>query len=196
MGVGQRLDIRSGSLGTMWRRAKGLPRSVYGVAVAHAGIAVVAAGIASVSAWQSEAVTQLTPGQTANVGGYEVRLLTVVKANGPNYQTTIGTFEIFAGGARLDEMIAERRFYPSPGSDTTEAGIRVRALDILYVTLGEQAATGAWTVRVYHHPLVAWIWGGCLIMVLGGVLSLSDRRLRVGAPRRAAPAAAIPFPAE
>ncbi len=196
MGVGQRLDIRSGSLGTMWRRAKGLPRSLYGVAVAHAGIAVVAAGIASVSAWQSEAVTLLTPGQTANVGGYEVRLLTVVKANGPNYQTTIGTFEVFAGGARLDEMIAERRFYPSPGSDTTEAGIRVRALDILYVTLGEQGATGAWTVRLYHHPLVAWIWGGCLIMVLGGVLSLSDRRLRVGAPRRVAPAAAIPLPAE
>jgi cytochrome c-type biogenesis protein CcmF len=82
-------------------------------------------------------------------------------------------------------MMAERRWYPSPGNETTEAAIRVRPLDVLYVTLGEQAPSGAWTVRMYDHPLVGWIWAGCVIMVLGGVLSLSDRRLRVGAPRRA-----------
>jgi cytochrome c-type biogenesis protein CcmF len=194
--ITQRLDLRSGSLGTIWQRAAGLPRSVYGLAIAHAGIAVVATGIAGVSAWQSETVTQLNPGQTGNVGGYEVRLLSVANANGPNYETTIGKFEVSLGGARIDELVAERRFYPFPGSDTTEAAIRVRPLDILYVTLGEQAATGAWTVRMYHHPLVAWIWSGCLIMVLGGLLSLSDRRLRVGAPRRSASTTAIPVPAE
>jgi len=194
--VGQRLDIASGSLATIWQRAKGLPRSVYGLAVAHAGIAIVAAGIAGVSSWQSETVTQLNAGQTAMVGGYEVRLNAVAKANGPNYETIIGKFEISVGGSVIDEMIAERRFYPFPGSDTTEAAIRVRPLDILYVTLGEQAPTGAWTVRMYHHPLVAWIWTGCVIMVLGGVLSLSDRRLRVGAPRRAAAPVAMPVPAE
>ncbi|MEQ1867556.1 MAG: cytochrome c-type biogenesis CcmF C-terminal domain-containing protein, partial [Micropepsaceae bacterium] len=132
----------------------------------------------------------------AMVGGYEIRLLSVANANGPNYETTIGKFEVFLGGARIDELVAERRFYPFPGSDTTEAAIRVRPFDILYVTLGEQAATGAWTVRMYHHPLVTWIWSGCLIMVLGGLLSLSDRRLRVGAPRRSASTTAIPVPAE
>jgi cytochrome c-type biogenesis protein CcmF len=196
IGVAQRLDLRSGSLNTIWHRAAGLPRSIYGLAVAHAGIAVVAAGIAGVSAWQSESVALLTPGQSATLGGYEVRLLSVAKANGPNYETTIGKFDISVGGAHIDEMVAERRFYPSPGSDTTEAAIRVRPLDILYVTLGEQAATGAWTVRMYHHPLVSWIWSGCVIMVLGGLLSLSDRRLRVGAPRRGSPTTAMPAAAE
>jgi cytochrome c-type biogenesis protein CcmF len=196
IGVGQRLDLRSGSLNIIWQRAAGLPRSFYGLAVAHAGIAVVAAGIAGVSAWQSESVSQLKPGQTAALGGYEVRLLSVANANGPNYETTIGRFAVSVDGAHLDEMVAERRFYPFPGSDTTEAAIRVRPLDILYVTLGEQTAAGAWTVRMYHHPLVAWIWSGCLIMVLGGLLSLSDRRLRVGAPRRASAATTMPQAAE
>ncbi|MEQ1865864.1 MAG: cytochrome c-type biogenesis CcmF C-terminal domain-containing protein, partial [Micropepsaceae bacterium] len=113
-----------------------------------------------------------------------------------NYEAIVGTFDVSSGGRPIDEMIAERRYYPFPGSDTTEAGIRVRPLDILYVTLGEQAPTGAWTVRFYHHPLVSWIWIGCLVMVAGGALSLSDRRLRVGAPRRRADAGAIPAPAE
>ena len=196
MSVGQRLDIKSRSLATMWQRARGLPRSVYGSAVAHAGIAIVAAGIAGLSAWQSETVTQLQVGRTASVGGYEVLLNSVAKENGPNYETIIGRFGVSAGGKTIDDMIAERRYYPFPGSETTEAGIRVRPLDVLYITLGEQAPSGAWTVRMYYHPLVAWIWAGCLVMVLGGVLSLSDRRLRVGAPRRAAAPAASPLPAE
>ncbi|MCE9522235.1 MAG: heme lyase NrfEFG subunit NrfE, partial [Alphaproteobacteria bacterium] len=126
----------------------------------------------------------------ANVGGYEVRLMAVADAQGPNYTTKIGTFEVRQGGALLDTMIAERRQYPNPGSETTEAGLRVRPADVLYVTLGQPQPGGAWTVRLYHHPLVVWIWLGAVIMALGGGLSLSDRRLRVGAPRRAAAAAA------
>jgi cytochrome c-type biogenesis protein CcmF len=187
--LAQRLNTGSGSLAVMAQRAAGLPRAFYGMTVAHAGIAVVAIGIAGISGWQSETVMQLTPGQAAGVGGYEVRLISVAKVNGANYEAVAGTFEIFTGGKLIDTMTAEQRYYPFPGSDTTEAAIRVRLLDILYVTLGDQAADGAWTVRLYHHPLVVWIWGGCLFMVLGGVLSLSDRRLRVGAPRRPASAA-------
>jgi len=97
---------------------------------------------------------------------------------------------VSVSGAQIDEMIAEKRTYPNPGSETTEAALRVRPLDVLYVTLGQGHADGTWTVRMYHHPLVVWIWGGAVIMVLGGLLSLSDRRLRIGAPRRAAPVAA------
>ena len=145
---------------------------------------------------KTKTVTQLQVGRTASVGGYEVLLNSVAKENGPNYETIIGRFGVSAGGKTIDDMIAERRYYPFPGSETTEAGIRVRPLDVLYITLGEQAPSGAWTVRMYYHPLVAWIWAGCLVMVLGGVLSLSDRRLRVGAPRRAAAPAASPLPAE
>jgi cytochrome c-type biogenesis protein CcmF len=184
--LAQRLEFGKASLAAALQRASGLPRAFYGMLLAHAGIAVVAIGIAGVSGWQTETVTQLTPGQAAGVGAYQVRLISVGKADGANYEAIAGTFEVSLGGTPIGKMIAERRYYPFPGSDTTEAAIRVRPLDILYVTLGEQAPNGAWTVRFYHHPLVVWIWGGCVVMVLGGVLSLSDRRLRVGAPRRAA----------
>ncbi|MCE9522130.1 MAG: heme lyase CcmF/NrfE family subunit [Alphaproteobacteria bacterium] len=187
------LALRTGlgqvALATVWTRARGLPRATYGMAVAHMGIAVTALGIIGVSAWTEESVNMLKPGEAANVGGYEVRLMAVADAQGPNYTTKIGTFEVRQGGALLDTMIAERRQYPNPGSETTEAGLRVRPADVLYVTLGQPQPGGAWTVRLYHHPLVVWIWLGAVIMALGGGLSLSDRRLRVGAPRRAAAAA-------
>ncbi len=100
----------------------------------------------------------------------------------------MGHFAVSTGGVQIDDMIAERRNYPNPGSDTTEAGLRVRPLDVLYVTIGQSHPGGDWTVRMYHHPLVFWIWGGAIIMVFGGLLSLSDRRLRIGAPRRSAAA--------
>jgi len=188
LAIAQRLG--RGSFESVWQRAAGLPRATYGMAVAHMGIAVTALGIIGVSAWPGESVTLLKPGEAASVGGYEVRLISVVDARGPNYTTKLGTFEVRQGGALLDTMIAERRQYPNPGSETTEAGLRVRAADVLYVTLGQPQPGGAWTVRLYHHPLVVWIWIGAVIMALGGVLSLSDRRLRVGAPRRAAVAVA------
>jgi cytochrome c-type biogenesis protein CcmF len=196
MTLAQRLDLTSGSFDAIWRRAIGLPRSIYGLAVAHAGVAIVAVGITGVSAWKSETVTQLDVGQAAHIAAYDVKLLSVGKQNGPNYEAIAGTFQVTKDGALIDEMTAERRYYPFPGSETTEAAIRVRPLEVLYVTLGEQGATGAWTVRMYHHPFVAWIWAGCVVMVFGGVLSLSDRRLRVGAPRRSAPAAAVAVAAE
>ncbi len=169
-----------------WARISGLPRATWGMVVAHIGVAVTAAGIAAVVSWTEETVALLKPGETAKVGHYEVRLLTVEDVKGPNYTSKLGRFAVVAGGAQIDELVAERRNYPNPGSDTTEAGLRVRPLDVLYVTIGQSHPGGAWTVRMYHHPLVFWIWGGSVIMVLGGALSLSDRRLRVGAPRRAA----------
>ncbi|MFM9865227.1 MAG: heme lyase CcmF/NrfE family subunit [Micropepsaceae bacterium] len=171
---------------TAWARMSGLPRSTWGMVVAHTGVAVMALGVAAVTSWTHEVVTILKPGERTQVGGYDVRLIAVDDVQGPNYTSKLGRFAIGAGGAQLDEMIAERRNYPNPGSDTTEAGLRVRAADVLYVTIGQSHPGGGWTVRLYHHPLVFWIWGGAMIMVLGGTLSLSDRRLRIGAPRRAA----------
>ncbi len=149
-------------------------------------VAVTALGMVAVLSWTDEVVTSLKPGESTRAGGYDVRLIKVEDVEGPNYTSKTGRFAIGYGGAQIEEMIAERRNYPNPGSDTTEAGLRVRALDVLYVTLGQSQPGGRWTVRIYHHPLVFWIWGGAIIMVLGGLLSLSDRRLRVGAPRRAA----------
>jgi cytochrome c-type biogenesis protein CcmF len=183
-----RLNL-SGGLATAWSRALGLPRAAWGMAVAHAGTAVMALGIAGVTVWTTETVTLLKPGQTTSIAGYEVRLVSVGDTQGPNYTAKTARFAIAAGGAS-EEMIAERRVYPNPGSETTEAGLRVRPLDVLYVTIGQPHPDGSWTVRLWHHPLVVWIWGGAVVMVLGGFLSLSDRRLRIGAPRRAAVSAA------
>lgn len=185
----ERLNFSAG-LDTALARAAGLPRAAWGMVVAHMGVAVAAMGVVAVSVWTAETVTLLKPGQTVSVAGYDVRLLSVKDERGPNYSAKVGRFAVSAGGAQIEEMIAEKRTYPNPGSETTEAGLRVRPLDVLYVTLGQGHPDGTWTVRMYHHPLVAWIWGGAVIMVLGGLLSLSDRRLRVGAPRRAVAASA------
>jgi cytochrome c-type biogenesis protein CcmF len=168
-----------------WSRLAGLPRATWGMVIAHAGVAVVALGMVAVLSWTEEKVVLLKPGESTTVAGYDVRLLAVDDVQGPNYTSKMGRFAIGSGGAQIDEMIAERRNYPNPGSDTTEAGLRVRPLDVLYVTIGQSHPGGAWTVRIYHHPLVVWIWLGSVIMVIGGALSLSDRRLRIGAPRRA-----------
>jgi cytochrome c-type biogenesis protein CcmF len=187
--LADRLNLAAGRRVAL-ARAAGLPRATWGMTVAHVGVAVTALGIAAISEWTAETVTLLKPGETASLAGYDVRLLSVTDEQGPNYSAKVGRFAVSQGGAQVDEMIAEKRSYPNPGSDTTEAALRVRPLDVLYVTLGQGHPDGAWTVRMYHHPLVVWIWGGAVIMVLGGALSLSDRRLRVGAPRRAAAVAA------
>src|SRR6185295_18784878 len=110
----------------------GLPRATWGMVAAHAGIAIVALGIVGVTAFQEEAVASLKPGGSISVGGYKVALVSVVDAQGPNYTTKVGTFAI--SGRVVDTLIAERRYYPNPGSETTEAGLRLRPLDVLYVT--------------------------------------------------------------
>jgi cytochrome c-type biogenesis protein CcmF len=181
------LGLRMGTnWSTAWSRLSGLPRATWGMAIAHIGVAITAIGIAAVTSWTQETVALLKPGQTATVAHYDVRLLSVEDVNGPNYTSKLGRFAVSIGGAQIDELIAERRNYPNPGSDTVEAGLRVRMADVLYVTVGQSHPGGAWTIRLYRHPLVFWIWAGAVIMVIGGALSLSDRRLRIGAPRRAA----------
>ena len=187
--LGHRLDVRSLSLESIWHRAKGLPRASYGLAVAHAGFAVVALGIAGVAGWSAELVTQLNVGERATLGGYTIELESVTKANGANYEAIVGHFNLISGNTTIAQMNGERRFYPDSNDQTTEAAIRVRPWGNIYLALGEQSNDGRWSVRGYVHPLIAWIWFGAVIMVCGGLLSLSDRRLRVGAPKRAATAA-------
>jgi cytochrome c-type biogenesis protein CcmF len=187
--VVERMKFSAG-LPTAWARAAGLPRATWGMVIAHCGIAVMALGIASMAVWTTETVKLLKPGESASIASYDVRLLSVRDEQGPNYTAKVGRFAVSIGGAQIDEMVAERRTYPNPGSETTEAALRMRPMEVLYVTVGQGHPSGAWTVRMYHHPFVGWIWGGAVVMVVGGLLSISDRRLRVGAPRRSAAVAA------
>lgn len=167
------------------RRLRNLPRSAYGTAAAHIGVGVMVMGIVSTSAWQHEQITALKPGETSSLAGYEIKFAGVAPSQGPNYREQIGRMTVSRGGEVVAELHPSKRAYTAPRTSTTEAGIHASWAGDLYAVLGDELKDGAYTVRLYFNPLVRLIWIGAVIMFLGGLLSLSDRRLRVGAPRRA-----------
>ena len=178
--------------GESLRRAAQLPRAAWGMSVAHLGVAVVVAGIAASSAWRTESYSVMRPGDSVTVAGYDFAFRGVTQAEGPNYAAERGRFEVARGGRPIAELYPEKRVYPVSGMPTTEAAIHTTWLADLYAVLGDADGAGGWSVRIYHNPLVPWIWLGAATMALGGALSLSDRRHRVGAPRRARGAAPMP----
>jgi cytochrome c-type biogenesis protein CcmF len=167
-------------------RARHLPRGSWGMTIAHASLGLAIAGMTGSTAWQSEVVTMMRPGDTTAIAGYRLTFDEVSSDAGANYRTQIGRFTVRREGADapIAQLRPERRSYPVTRMTTTEAAIRTDWLSDLYLALGDPNETGAWAVRLYHHPLVPWIWLGGVGMVLGGLISLSDRRLRVGAPER------------
>ena len=134
-------------------------------------------------------------GETVDVAGYAFRFEGTKPVEGPNYSAERGRFTVTRDGAFVAVMQPEKRFYPVQRMPITDAAIRTNLVADLYAVLSDPVQGdrgGAWIVRLYHNPLVPWIWIGALIMALGGVVSLTDRRFRVGAPvRRAAPAATV-----
>jgi cytochrome c-type biogenesis protein CcmF len=179
----------------VWRRARSLPRSAYGGMLAHAGIGLMVLGIVATTAWQIESVVTLKPGERTDIAGFELTFRGVAPSQGPNYQEQVGLFAVTRGGAPVAELAPAKRLYDAPRQATTEAGIHAAWAGDLYVVLGDELKDGSgWVVRMYFNPLVRLIWIGCIVMALGGVFSLSDRRLRIGAPRRAR--RPLPSPAE
>ena len=124
------------------------------------------------------------PDETFTVGAYELTLRSVTDARGPNYNAQIGTVDLASDGRLIETLYPEKRFYPVAGMPTTEAAIDYRFLRDVYVVLGDEQDDGGWVLRTYIKPFANWLWGGCLIMALGGLLSLSDRRFRVAAGAR------------
>ena len=169
------------------RRLRNLPRASFGGALAHAGVGVMVIGIVATSAWQSEKVVAMRPGEKLDIAGYTLDFRGTAPGAGPNYQELTGIFAVTRGGAPVTELTPSKRLYDQPRQPTTEAGIHASWRGDLYAVLGDEQQTGAYTVRVYFNPLVRLIWIGAVIMFFGGLLSLSDRRLRVGAPQRARP---------
>jgi cytochrome c-type biogenesis protein CcmF len=185
-----RIGLGRGSLGNSLRRARGLPRSAWGMTVTHFGLAVVVAGITGASLWRTEAIQEMKIGESVDVAGYNYTLDKVENLRGPNYFMERGTFTIRHNGEIYTVLEPENRRFFVQQRETTEAAIHTSFMKDLYVVLGDET-DGVWVTRIYNNPLVPWMWMGSLIMVLGGALSLSDRRLRVGAPKRhAAPVAA------
>jgi len=176
------------------RRLVGLPRSAFSTAIAHFGLGVSVIGIVTASAWQLELITTMQPGTTKTVGEYSIRFDGVNNVKVENYSAEVGDFTVRAGSGADRHLTPERRVYTASGTPTTEAAIETYGLSQLYVQLGETSADGGRVVRVWFKPYVTLVWLGAVIMALAGFLSLTDRRLRVGVPRRAA--VAKPAPAE
>jgi cytochrome c-type biogenesis protein CcmF len=166
------------------RRALQLPRAAWGMTIAHAGLAVVIAGITVSSAWRIESIQVLHPGQSIDVAGYTFTLIGVTETQGPNYTADRGELTVAKDGERIAVMHPEKRLYPVQGMPITAAAIRTNGFYDLYATLGDKTGDGGWTTRLYYNPLVPWIFGGCVVMFLGGLVSLTDRRFRIGAPAR------------
>ena len=170
-----------------WMRLKGLPRSAFGTAMAHAGLGIAVLGIVGVTAWRAEVVAVMKPGDVQQVSGYSVKYVGEAPRTGPNYRDIVGTFEVSkTGGPVINVVEAAKRVYFPSRQPTSEVAIRTFFSGDLYVVMGDEAQGGR-TVRVYFNPLIPFIWLGTFIMFLGAVVSLSDRRYRVGAPKRAAP---------
>jgi cytochrome c-type biogenesis protein CcmF len=167
------------------RRLINLPRAALGTTFAHFGVGMMVVGIVATTAWQSEQVLVMKPGEKAEIAGYTLRFGGAGPRNGPNYRETVGQIEVTRGGAAVIRLEPSKRLYAAPRQATSEAGIHVSWRGDLYTVLGDEGADGAYTIRLYFNPLVRFIWLGAVVMFLGGALSLSDRRLRVGAPQGA-----------
>jgi cytochrome c-type biogenesis protein CcmF len=165
-------------------RAMGLPGSAWGMMLAHLGFAVVIAGIVGVSAWQAERILVMKPGEKMEIAGYELTFDKVEERRGPNYNSLYGLFTARRDGVEIAKLDAEKRRYVVGGRETTEAAIHTMFRGDLYAVIGDPAEGGAYTVRFYYKPLVAWMWLGAMVMVFGGFVSLGDRRFRIGAPTR------------
>jgi cytochrome c-type biogenesis protein CcmF len=172
--------------GAALRRAAGLPRSAWGTAFAHFGIGATLFGIVAVTAWGGERIAALKPGETIDVAHYRLTFDGLLNRAGSNYRDLVGHFTVRrASGDLLGAMEPSRRTFPARSMATTEAALMTRGLSQLYLSIGDPNPDGTLPVRLYFKPQVLMIWLGAVIMFIGGALSLSDRRLRIGAPRPA-----------
>jgi cytochrome c-type biogenesis protein CcmF len=167
------------------RRARGLPRSAWGTMFAHAGVGVALIGIVCETSWNSENIRTMRAGDVTNIAGYALKLDSLTPYQGPNYREMAAKFSVLVGGREIATMTPSKRNFTTRGATTTEAALLSRGPSQLYISLGDIAANGSVAVRIYHKPFVLLIWFGPVLMAFGGLLSLSDRRLRVGAPKPA-----------
>lgn len=189
--------FRAASPGVAMRRLVGLPRSMFGTALAHAGVGVTVLGMVGTIAFGTEHIGTMKPGDVLDIGGRSVRFERVHPVSGPNYTEQQGVFALVdATGAVQGEVISGKRNYPARQMATTEAGIKTIGFSQLYVSLGDPTPDGGIVVHVWWKPLVTLIWLGAVVMMAGATVSLTDRRLRVGAPKAAKKRVPVAEPAE
>ena len=161
-----------------------LPRADFGKFFAHSGLGITMFAIAALTSWEKEDIRVVPVGGSWKIAAYELKLNSVENVRGPNYFSTMGIIAVSKDGQLLTVLRPEKRNYPVAQMPTTEAAIDYRLSRDLYVVLGDQQSDNSWTIRTYLKPFTNWIWGGCALMAVGGLLSLTDRRLRIAAGRR------------
>ncbi len=190
------LWIVTSSVTTLWSRLRQLPgtsvvaklrtqtRSYYGMLLAHIGVAVFVVGVTMVKSYEAEKDVRLAVGETVELGGYAFKFDALSDVKGPNYVAARGTLSVTRNSAQVAILHPEKRIYHVQKSPMTEAAIHSALTRDLYVSLGERIDDKAWVIRVQVKPFVNWIWGGCVLMALGGVLAVLDRRYRLAARSR------------
>ncbi|MCU0901964.1 MAG: heme lyase CcmF/NrfE family subunit, partial [Cypionkella sp.] len=190
LGAGIDLWARTGrgAISGRLSRLQRLPRADWGKATAHAGLGITIFAVCAMLAWKTEDIRIVQEGGSYPLGPYEVTLVQVDEVEGPNYFSTMALMEVRRDGELVSTLRPEKRLYPVQAMPTTEAAIDYGFWRDVYLVIGDPQANGGYAVRSYIEPFANWLWAGCLIMSLGGLLSLTDRRYRVaaGADRRSA----------
>jgi cytochrome c-type biogenesis protein CcmF len=180
-----RVGLPHVSFATASNRFKGLPRNMLGTTLAHGGLGLLLMAVIILSVWKVEKIASVPIGGNIDVAGYTVTFLGVADTSGPNYAGLAGTFRIARGTSEIATVISEKRIFQPSRIPTTEVGLVQGIAGDIYIVLGEKGSDGSYAVRASYNPLASWIWLGAAIMFLGGLLSLTDRRLRIGVPKRA-----------
>jgi cytochrome c-type biogenesis protein CcmF len=178
-----------------WARLRSTPRTQWGMLLAHFGVAVFVVGVTLVKGYESEKDVRMEPGDTAEVGGYVFRFDGAREVRGPNYVATRAAIQASRDGKPVAALYPEKRMYTVQNMPMTEAAIDPGFTRDLYVSLGDPVGATGWIVRVQYKPFVDWIWAGCLLMALGGLLAASDRRYRLAVRREREAGGPAPAPA-
>ncbi len=182
---GERIALGRVSLQKSLSRMAGLPRSTIGATLAHTGMGIAVLGMIAISLWKVENIVTLKPGESTEVASYRVTFIGEAPLRGPNYTGQIGSFRIWQGDTEIKIVNSEKREFKPSGMPTTEVGLHQTLLGDVYVVMGDAGVGGSRVVRAFFNPLVSLIWLGAAIMFAGGLLSLSDRRFRIGVPKLA-----------
>jgi cytochrome c-type biogenesis protein CcmF len=174
-----RIKSRRFAIPKLTENIKGIPLAFYGMLLAHLGIGVFILGVTLVKGYESEQDLRMDKNDIAKAGNLAFKFEGTQEIVGPNYTSTEGIFTVTSDDKVITVLKPEKRFYPVQGSVMTEADISPGVIKDLYVSLGEPLENGAWSVRIYIKPFVQWIWAGCILMALGGILALTDRRYRI-----------------
>jgi cytochrome c-type biogenesis protein CcmF len=168
-----------------WTRLATSPRAWYGMLIAHLGIAVFVVGVTLVKGYELEKDVRMQRGDVVDLAGYEFKLEDIRELKGPNYAAARAIMTVTREGKPVTTMHPEKRVYTVQEMPMTEAAINPGLTRDLYVSLGDPLGGGFWLVRVHYKPFVSWIWIGCVIMALGGLLAATDRRYRTASRREA-----------